>query len=46
MSEENRQTPNAYFLTLTIDDKSYKQLKAEAKEKYEERLKDAREYQN
>ena len=27
MSEENRQTPNAYFLTLTIDDKSYKQLK-------------------
>ena len=25
MSEENRQTPNAYFLTLTIDDKSYKQ---------------------
>ena len=27
MSEENRQTPNAYFLTLTIDDKSYKQIK-------------------
>ena len=27
MSEENRQTPNAYFLTLTINDKSYKQLK-------------------
>ena len=27
MSEENRQTPNAYFLTLTIDDKHYKQLK-------------------
>ena len=27
MSEESRQTPNAYFLTLTIDDKSYKQLK-------------------
>ena len=27
MSEENRQTPNAYFLTLTIDDKSYKRLK-------------------
>ena len=26
MSEENRQTPNAYFLTLTIDDKSYKQI--------------------
>ena len=27
MSEGNRQTPNAYFLTLTIDDKSYKELK-------------------
>ena len=27
MSEESRQTPNAYFLTLTIDDKSYKELK-------------------
>ena len=27
MSEESRQTPNAYFLTLTVDDKSYKQLK-------------------
>ena len=26
MSEENRQTPDAYFLTLTIDDKSYKQI--------------------
>ena len=26
MSEENRQTPNAYYLTLTIDDKSYKQI--------------------
>ena len=26
MSEENRQTPNAYFLTLTIDDKSYSEL--------------------
>ena len=26
MSEENRQTTNAYFLTLTFDDKSYKQL--------------------
>ena len=24
MSEENRQTPNAYFLTLTISDESYK----------------------
>ena len=31
MSEENRQTPNAYFLTLTIVDKSYKKLK----QKYE-----------
>ena len=31
MSEENRQTPNAYFLTLTIDDKSYKQLKQKYK---------------
>ena len=27
MSEENRQTPNAYFLTLTINDESYKKLK-------------------
>ena len=27
MSEEKRNNPNAYFLTLTIDDKSYKQLK-------------------
>ena len=27
MSEEKRSNPNAYFLTLTIDDKSYKQLK-------------------
>ena len=27
MSEELRQEPNAYFITLTIDDKSYKQLK-------------------
>ena len=26
MSEENRQTPNAYFLTLTINDESYKQI--------------------
>ena len=31
MSEENRQTPNAYFLTLTIDDKSYKKLKQKYK---------------
>ena len=31
MSEENRQTPNAYFLTLTIDDKSYKELKKKYK---------------
>ena len=31
MSEENRQTPNAYFLTLTVDDKSYKQLKQKYK---------------
>ena len=31
MSEENRQTPNAYYLTLTIDDKSYKQLKQKYK---------------
>ena len=31
MSEERRQTPNAYFLTLTIDDKSYKQLKQKYK---------------
>ena len=31
MSEENRQTPNAYFLTLTIDDKSYKELKQKYK---------------
>ena len=31
MSEENRQTPNAYFLTLSIDDKSYKQLKQKYK---------------
>ena len=27
MSEESRQTPNAYFLTLTLDDKSYNELK-------------------
>ena len=33
MSEENRQTPNAYFLTLTIDDKSYKELKKAAEDK-------------
>ena len=31
MSEESRETPNAYFLTLTIDDKSYKQLKQKYK---------------
>ena len=31
MSEENRQTPNAYFLTLTIEDKSYKKLKQKDK---------------
>ena len=26
MSEELRQEPNAYFITLTIDDKSYSEL--------------------
>ena len=31
MSEEKRNNPNAYFLTLTIDDKSYKKLKRKYK---------------
>ena len=33
MNEEMRNNPNAYFMTLTIDDKSYATLKAEAEDK-------------
>ena len=33
MQEELRENPNAYFMTLTIDDKSYKELKKAAEDK-------------
>ena len=33
MNEEMRNNPNAYFMTLTIDDESYATLKADAEDK-------------
>ena len=33
MQEELRENPNAYFMTLTIDDKSYKELKKKSDDK-------------
>ena len=33
MQEELRENPNAYFMTLTIDDKNYKELKKAAEDK-------------
>ena len=33
MQEELRENPNAYFMTLTIDDKSYKELKKAVEDK-------------
>ena len=33
MQEELRENPNAYFMTLTIDDKNYKELKKESEDK-------------
>ena len=33
MQEELRENPEAYFMTLTIDDKNYKELKKAAEDK-------------